>query len=43
MVQMRRENRSKFITVKCPDCENEQLIEKINLDLLPNIRNHFNV
>ena len=26
MVQMKRENRSTFITVKCPDCENEQLI-----------------
>jgi hypothetical protein len=25
------------------DCENDRLLEKINLDLLPNIRNHFNV
>ena len=26
MVQLNRENRSKFCRVKCPDCENEQLI-----------------
>ncbi len=26
MVRARRENRSKFIRVKCPDCENEQII-----------------
>ncbi len=26
MVQMKRENRSTFINVKCPDCEHEQLI-----------------
>ncbi len=26
MVQAKRENRSKFVKVKCPDCENEQLI-----------------
>lgn len=25
------------------DCDNKRLLEKINLDLLPNIRNHFNV
>ncbi|HWQ66710.1 MAG TPA: 30S ribosomal protein S27e [Methanospirillum sp.] len=26
MVKSKRENRSKFVKVKCPDCENEQLI-----------------
>lgn len=26
MVQAKRENRSMFVKVKCPDCENEQLI-----------------
>ncbi|HJJ42137.1 MAG TPA: 30S ribosomal protein S27e [Methanocorpusculum sp.] len=26
MVKAARENRSKFLKVKCPDCENEQLI-----------------
>lgn len=26
MVQVYRENRSKFFKVKCPDCENEQII-----------------
>ncbi len=26
MVQSKRENRSKFLKVKCPDCENEQII-----------------
>ena len=26
MVRLNRENRSKFLRVKCPDCENEQLI-----------------
>jgi small subunit ribosomal protein S27e len=26
MVRAKRENRSKFIRVKCPDCENEQII-----------------
>ena len=26
MVKANRENRSKFLKVKCPDCENEQLI-----------------
>jgi small subunit ribosomal protein S27e len=26
MVRARRENRSKFYRVKCPDCENEQII-----------------
>ncbi|MBN1167276.1 MAG: 30S ribosomal protein S27e [Methanospirillaceae archaeon] len=26
MVQMKRENRSRFLNVKCPDCEHEQLI-----------------
>lgn len=26
MVQLKRENRSKFVKVKCPDCENEQII-----------------
>ncbi len=26
MVKATRENRSKFLKVKCPDCENEQLI-----------------
>jgi len=26
MVQLKRENRSKFLKVKCPDCENEQII-----------------
>jgi len=26
VVQLNRENRSKFCRVKCPDCENEQLI-----------------
>jgi len=26
MVKSKRENRSRFVKVKCPDCENEQLI-----------------
>jgi len=26
MVLLKRENRSKFVKVKCPDCENEQVI-----------------
>lgn len=26
MVRPKRENRTKFYRVKCPDCENEQLI-----------------
>ena len=26
MVRLYRENRSKFLRVKCPDCENEQTI-----------------
>ncbi len=26
MVRLYRENRSKFFRVKCPDCENEQII-----------------
>ncbi|ACL16308.1 30S ribosomal protein S27e [Methanosphaerula palustris] len=26
MVRLYRENRSKFYRVKCPDCENEQII-----------------
>jgi len=26
MVRQARENRSRFIRVKCPDCENEQII-----------------
>jgi small subunit ribosomal protein S27e len=26
MVILSRENRSKFIKVRCPDCENEQII-----------------
>jgi small subunit ribosomal protein S27e len=26
MVRLNRENRSKFFRVKCPDCENEQLV-----------------
>lgn len=26
MVKVNRENRTKFYTVKCPDCENEQII-----------------
>ncbi len=26
MVRQHRENRSKFIRVKCPDCENEQIM-----------------
>lgn len=26
MVKATRENRSKFLKVKCPDCENEQLV-----------------
>ncbi len=26
MVQLNRENRSKFFRVKCPDCENEQVV-----------------
>jgi small subunit ribosomal protein S27e len=26
MVQENRENRSKFLKVKCPDCENEQTV-----------------
>jgi small subunit ribosomal protein S27e len=26
MVRVSRENRSKFYQVKCPDCENEQVI-----------------
>jgi small subunit ribosomal protein S27e len=26
MVRQSRENRSKFVRVKCPDCENEQLV-----------------
>jgi len=26
MVRQHRENRSKFIRVKCPDCENEQIV-----------------
>jgi small subunit ribosomal protein S27e len=26
MVQLLRENRSRFYRVKCPDCENEQVV-----------------
>ncbi len=26
MVRLNRENRSRFYRVKCPDCENEQII-----------------
>jgi len=26
MVALKRENRSSFVKVKCPDCENEQVI-----------------
>jgi small subunit ribosomal protein S27e len=26
MVRLYRENRSKFLRVKCPDCENEQIV-----------------
>ena len=26
MVKLKRENRSSFVKVKCPDCENEQII-----------------
>jgi len=26
MVEAKRQNRSRFVKVKCPDCENEQLI-----------------
>ncbi|MBP1928248.1 small subunit ribosomal protein S27e [Methanolinea mesophila] len=26
MVRQLRENRSKFLKVKCPDCENEQMV-----------------
>ncbi|MDO5844064.1 MAG: 30S ribosomal protein S27e [Methanocorpusculum sp.] len=26
MVKATRDNRSKFLKVKCPDCENEQLV-----------------
>jgi len=26
MVQLYRENRSRFIRVKCPDCDNEQTV-----------------
>jgi small subunit ribosomal protein S27e len=26
MVQQSRKNRSRFIKVKCPDCENEQIV-----------------
>ncbi|RQD80228.1 MAG: 30S ribosomal protein S27e [Methanocalculus sp. MSAO_Arc2] len=26
MVQLNRENRSRFFKVKCPDCENEQIV-----------------
>ncbi|NLX50281.1 MAG: 30S ribosomal protein S27e [Methanospirillum sp.] len=26
MVRLNRENRSTFIRVKCPDCENEQVV-----------------
>jgi small subunit ribosomal protein S27e len=26
MVRQSRENRSKFVKVKCPDCENEQVV-----------------
>lgn len=26
MVETKRQNRSRFVKVKCPDCENEQLI-----------------
>lgn len=26
MVRAKRENRSRFFRVKCPDCENEQLV-----------------
>ncbi len=26
MVRLDRENRSKFLRVKCPDCENEQTV-----------------
>jgi small subunit ribosomal protein S27e len=26
MVQLQRENRSRFFRVKCPDCENEQVV-----------------
>ncbi|NLA39165.1 MAG: 30S ribosomal protein S27e [Methanomicrobiales archaeon] len=26
MVRLKRENRSTFLKVKCPDCENEQIV-----------------
>ena len=26
MVELNRENRSSFVKVKCPDCENEQVL-----------------
>ena len=26
MVRLNRENRSTFLRVKCPDCENEQIV-----------------
>ncbi|HIJ06768.1 MAG: 30S ribosomal protein S27e [Methanomicrobiales archaeon 53_19] len=26
MVELNRENRSSFVKVKCPDCENEQVV-----------------
>ncbi|MEG3055335.1 MAG: 30S ribosomal protein S27e [Methanoculleus sp.] len=26
MVRLKRENRSAFLKVKCPDCENEQIV-----------------
>ncbi|MBR1369734.1 30S ribosomal protein S27 [Methanocalculus chunghsingensis] len=26
MVELNRENRSRFMKVKCPDCENEQVV-----------------
>ncbi|MCP1662415.1 MAG: 30S ribosomal protein S27e [Methanocalculus sp. MSAO_Arc1] len=26
MVQLNRETRSRFVRVKCPDCENEQVV-----------------
>jgi small subunit ribosomal protein S27e len=26
MVQQQKENRSRFFRVKCPDCENEQMV-----------------
>jgi small subunit ribosomal protein S27e len=42
MVQLNRENRSVFFRVKCPDCENEQIIfEKASTVVLCGVCGHL--